>query len=674
MKRWIICLILLYAKVVVGQQEEGAAELQLESITEMLGEEIDDSYLQQLYYLQEHPISINQSTQEDWQQLKWLTDLQIESLLRYRKAVGPLISIYELQAVPMWDIATIKKVLPFVSLADPMSLKRTAVTRFLQGQHSILLRTSRVLEKQKGYNKDLANHYAGSADRLLLRYRYQYKNLLQYGITAEKDPGEAFFSGAQARGFDFYSFHLFARQLGRFKTVAIGDFTVNMGQGLVQWQALGFKKNAEVMQVKRQGAVLLPYSAATEYNFNRGVGLTWQKGKVEVTAFASRRKIDGSSTIDTLVQEQVVTSFYNAGYHRTVSEITKRGSIDYSSLGGVVSYKRNGLAVNANTVFHDFSHALQKSNRPYDLYGIEGKQWLNYSVDYSWTYRNLHAFGEVALDKHHHKALLTGMIMSVDPSVDVSLVYRNIQAAYQTLWGNALTENTLPTNENGLYTGLTIRPGYGWRIDTYSDIYQFPWLKYRTNAPSKGKDFLLQVAYQPTKQVELNLRYKTENKERNAAADSIAPFLIAIPKQGLRLNLVYKLRKDFTLKARTEMIWFDKSRMEREEGFLLYLQGEYMFNAKWKGNLRLQYFETGGYDSRIYAYESDVLYGYSIPAFFDKGVRYYVNLNSKVTQRLSVWAKWSQTLFKNKDVIGSGLDAINGSARSEYKLQVRYQF
>ena len=673
MRSWIICLILLLStNAAIAQQQENAAELQLESIAEILGEDIDDSYLEQLYYLQDHPISINQSTKEDWQQLKWLTDLQIESFLRYREAVGPLISIYELQAVPMWDIATIKKVLPFVRLSDPLSLNKIIATRFTQGQHAVLLRTSRVLEKQRGYNKKLANGYSGSADRLLLRYRYQYKNLLQYGVTAEKDPGEAFFRGAQAGGFDFYSFHVFARQLGPFKAVAVGDFTVNMGQGLVQWQALGFKKNAEVMQVKRQGAVLQPYSAATEYNFNRGLGLTWQKGNVEVTAFASKRKIDGSSTMDTLVGEQVVTSFYNAGYHRTASEIQKRGLIDYGSLGGVMSYKRKSIAVSANAVWHDFSHALQKSNKPYDFYGIQGKQWHNYSVDYRWTYRNLHAFGELAMDKHHNKALLSGMVMSVDPAVDVSLLYRNIQPAYQTLWGNALTENTQPTNEKGIYTGITIRPAYGWRIDAYSDIYQFPWLKYRTDAPSSGKDFLLQVTYQPSKQVELNIRYKSESKERNAAADSTTRYLQVFPKQGLRLNMIYKLHKDFTLKGRTEMVWFNKNSLEREEGYLLYLQGDYIFNSKWKGNLRLQYFETGGYDSRIYAYENDVLYGYSIPAFFDKGIRYYSNVSYKVSKRLSLWARWSQTLYRNKVTIGSGLDVINGSARTEYKLQVRY--
>jgi hypothetical protein len=45
--------------------------------------------------------------------------------------------------------------------------------------------------------------------------------------------------------------------------------------------------------------------------------------------------------------------------------------------------------------------------------------------------------------------------------------------------------------------------------------------------------------------------------------------------------------------------------------------------APYAAVLRLQYFETDSYNSRIYAYENDVLYSYSIPAFYDKGFRYY---------------------------------------------------
>ena len=92
------------------------------------------------------------------------------------------------------------------------------------------------------------------------------------------------------------------------------------------------------------------------------------------------------------------------------------------------------------------------------------------------------------------------------------------------------------------------------------------------------------------------------------------------------------------------------------------------------GGIRLQYFETEGYNSRIYAYENDVLYSFSIPVFYNKGYRYYVNLNYDFNKKFTIWVKWSQTVYRDKTLIGSGLDEISGSIKSEIRLQAQYKF
>ncbi|MGB4931593.1 MAG: hypothetical protein WBP43_16560, partial [Chitinophagales bacterium] len=68
------------------------------------------------------------------------------------------------------------------------------------------------------------------------------------------------------------------------------------------------------------------------------------------------------------------------------------------------------------------------------------------------------------------------------------------------------------------------------------------------------------------------------------------------------------------------------------------------------------------------------LYSFSIPVFYDKGLRYYVNINYDVNKKMTLWIKWGQTLYKNKNLIGSGLDEIKGNTKSEAKLQVQYKF
>jgi len=87
--------------------------------------------------------------------------------------------------------------------------------------------------------------------------------------------------------------------------------------------------------------------------------------------------------------------------------------------------------------------------------------------------------------------------------------------------------------------------------------------------------------------------------------------------------------------------------------------------------LRLQYFEADDYNSRIYAYENDVMYSYSIPVFYDKGIRYYINFNYDWSKKLSFWVRWAQSVYQDRSTVGSGLDEIRGNRRSELKIQAR---
>ncbi|MEI9911794.1 MAG: hypothetical protein WDO71_20365 [Bacteroidota bacterium] len=222
---------------------------------------------------------------------------------------------------------TIRKLLPFITVGSSLSVKEDFNQRIQEGDHSLLLRVSQVLERSKGFDKSTAGtKYLGSPQRLFFRYRYIYKNLLQLGIVGDKDAGEQFFKNAQNKGFDFYSFHLFARKIGIIQALAIGDFTVNMGQGLIQWQSLAFKKSSDVMGIKRQSAVLRPYNSAGEFNFHRGAGITIRKGKTEATAFVSTRKVSANLAADTVSKEDFVSSFLTSGYHRTAGEIADRNS------------------------------------------------------------------------------------------------------------------------------------------------------------------------------------------------------------------------------------------------------------------------------------------------------------------------------------------------------------
>ena len=657
-------------------------EQQLENITENSEDQEteDDSYLQLLNQLQRNPVNINKADETFFKELRILTALQIHSFLTYRALLGKLISLYELQAVPGWDLLTIQKIRPFISVSDNEALFDDIGKRLQNGDHTLLFRVSQTLEKSKGYLQDAGtsrSFYRGSPQRLFARYKYVYKNLLQYGILAEKDAGEEFFKGVQKSGFDFYSAHFFVRNVGIVKSLALGDFTVNMGQGLTQWMSLAFKKGPDIMAVKRQSSVLRPYNSAGEIFFHRGAGITIGKNNWQATLFGSLRKVDANFNSDTTNgQDEFVSSLQISGLHRTRGEVEDKGSQRQLAFGGNFSYSLKRLHLGVNAVQFSLKYPLQKANDPYNLFALSGKNFGNYSVDYSYTYNNLHFFGEAALTGKNYPALVSGLLLSVANNVDMSFLYRNISKGYQSLYTNAFTENTFPTNEKGFFSGISIKPHMNWRIDAYMDIYRFPWLKFRVNSPTQGKDYMVQLNYKPNRVFEIYTRYKMELKSINYNPDvlTISP-VVAQPKKNWRTHLSYKLNASVTFRTRVEVVWFDKKGMAQEQGFLLYTDLLYKPLMKaFSGNIRLQYFETEGYNSRLYAYENDVLYSFSIPVFYDKGYRVYVNVNYDINKKMAIWARLARSVYPDQNKVGSGLDEISANHRTEVKFQMLYKF
>ena len=682
---FLFCLFLFAGADLAAQNVEPVSpttQQQLENITAANGdvETEDDNYMQLLQHLLKDPLDLNVATASDLAALKYLNPLQVLQLLDHRHLLGPFISIYELQAIPLWSTELLMKIRPYITVSTREDLRDFFSLRFKKGDHSVLVRVTQVLERAKGYGlQDTAviNAYPGSPQKILLRYQYNYKNLLQYGLLAEKDAGEQFFKGKQKQGFDFYSFHFFFRNKGLIRSLALGDFVVNMGQGLIQWQSLAFKKSADVINIKREGAVLGPYHSAGEIDFHRGLGITLQKKNWEASFFVSYKKIDANRVTDTIgVMGEYVSSFQNSGYHRTKAEADDKGVQRQLAFGGNLSYKYRKLHLGINAIAYKFRLPLIRPADPYNQYSLGGSSLLNYSFDYGYTYKNLHLFGEMAFTGKMDMAILQGLLISVSGSVDISMIYRHIPPSYQSLYSSAFTEAAYPNNESGLYAGITIRPNSFWRIDVYADIYRFPWLKYRVDKPSEGADFLLQLTYKPNKQLEIYSRYHAETRSINDNPDAFTLSPVrAQPRQNWRTNISYRISPVFTLGSRVEMLWFDKKSSQAENGFLAYF--DLFFKPSFKpynANLRLQYFETDGYNSRAYAYENDILYSFSIPVFYDKGYRYYINFNYDINKKLSLWVKWSQTFFTGKSLIGSGLDEINGNKKSEVRLLAAYRF
>jgi hypothetical protein len=679
--RKLFLILMIFISVHVFAQESPVVEQQIENLTEAEESETeDDSYIQSLQHYVKNKLNLNYANETELKDFSFLTPLHIASFLNYRKLFGHLISLYELQAVPLWSIDVIQRILPFVTIEKSMAMKDDIRKRLKDGDHSLLSRVTYVLEKSEGFirknDTSATSFYPGSRERLLIRYKYQYKNLLQYGITAEKDPGEQWFKGAQKNGFDYYSAHFFIREIGIIKNLAVGDFTVNMGQGLLQWQSLAFRKSVDVMNIKRQASILRPFNSTSEYFFNRGAGITLRKKDFELTAFASFRKVSANVAVDTLQSEDYFSSLLTSGLHRTNNEQADKNQVQMNSFGSNLSYNKTNLHVGINAVHFQFNKPFNRDPLPYNRFAFRGTKLTNLSIDWSYTWRNLHWFGEAANHNTNHYALLSGLMMSVDPKIDLSVVYRNIQKEYQSIFGNAFTEGTLPNNEKGFFAGASVKPNTKWKLDAYMDIYRFPFLRFRVDAPSNGYDYLIQVTHKPNKQIEIYSRYRIESKALNFnnSNEMVTASAEQVPRKNWRTQIQIKVNESLTLRQRMDVMWYDVKGLRESRGFLAFFDVFYKpLLRPVSANMRLQYFETDNFDSRIYAYENDVLYGFSIPAFFNKGFRYYFNLNYDVSKKLSLWVRFAQVINNEELAVGSGLDEIPKNKRSEVKVQILWK-
>ncbi|HYG17871.1 MAG TPA: helix-hairpin-helix domain-containing protein, partial [Ohtaekwangia sp.] len=155
---------------------------------ELSYEEIHENLLQLL----SQPLDINQATTEELRALKWLSEVQLNNLSEYRRSTGNLLSVYELQAVPGFDLNTIYNIIPFVTVHDPLAgIDRSLLRRIqTEGDNYFLVRFERTLQTKKGFKPEAGDAgFTGAPGKLYARFRSSRPGDFSFGFTMEKDEG-----------------------------------------------------------------------------------------------------------------------------------------------------------------------------------------------------------------------------------------------------------------------------------------------------------------------------------------------------------------------------------------------------------------------------------------------------------------------------------------------------
>jgi hypothetical protein len=143
----------------------------------------------------------------------------------------------------------------------------------------------------------------------------------------------------------------------------------------------------------------------------------------------------------------------------------------------------------------------------------------------------------------------------------------------------------------------------------------------------------------------------------------------------LRYQADWQVAGPLLLKTRFEWLRNRNGNLNPGSGYLLSQNFSYKLPVKhFSVAFLYALFDTDSYNERIYAYESDVLYGYSVPSYSGKGLRCFLLLSWAPFRWLDLWTRYAQTWYSDRTVNGTGLDLINGNTKSEMEVQVRFRF
>lgn len=692
----VACLLLafvLHAQTDTSAVDDAPLDQQIENLSENLGVEDADltALTENLQRYKEKPLNLNFATREELTGLGLLNDVQVNNLLLHRQRFGTLISIYELQAVDGFDLATIYTLLPYVVVTNRFDSGHFSWKEmFANGQHEVVLRGQRVVEEQLGYTPidsiSLAerpnSRYLGNPYRLYTRYRFTYGNFVSWGITAEKDPGEQFFRGTQKNGFDFYSAHIGIRNIGVVKSAVIGDYQLSFGQGLTVWTGYAFGKTAMTVATKRNALGIRPYTSVDENRFLRGAATTLKFGPVETSAFFSYRLRDANiSRVDTAGTNEIevleVSSIQETGYHSTPAEMFDKHSLRELLYGGNITFRKPFFHVGITALHSEYSAPLVRKLRLYNQFEFSAQQNSVIGADYGFTLRNFNFFGEFARSANGGMAFTNGVLISADPRLAFTIHHRSFAKDFQNLYANAFSESTSPANEQGIYFGAQAKLLRHWTLSAYYDLQLYPWMKYQVDAPSQAYDFLAQLNFTPDKKTDLYFRYRHRDKYRNANdPDADIDFIVPFTQDNIRFNVSYPVGKSWKLKNRIEYTRYYPSNGVPQAGLVIYQDVTYKaLGLPVSFTARYALFQTDSYNARVYAYENDMPMQFSIPAYYGKGSRVYFLMNWDVTRRFELWLRVAQWFYYNQQVISAGsLTEIRGNHKTEVKLQVRYKF
>ncbi len=627
-----------------------------------------EEYLEELEELYAHPININRATKEDLERLQLLTPAQVEAILTYiyRHRDG-LKTMGELQLIRELDYVTRQYLRLFFYAGSPEehTYPLKWKERLKQGKHDILSRLDIPLYRRDGFRsysdeellKNPNKIYLGNALYHSLRYQFTAGKLFSAGFSGEKDGGEPFGNRGNW-SYDALHAHLYLRPQGFVKALAVGDYRLNFGEGLVVHN--GFRMGKSVRRTGVRG--IRPYNGHNEYNYLRGGAITLGVKEVSLSAFYSHRKLDA-----TLNDDGSMKTIRTNGYHRTLNELEMKHNVTAQTLGGNLEWRHRQFRLGTTGFYLKFDRPLVPGGDLYRHYYPQGKEFGVLGTNYEYGGYRFHFSGETAYSTERSGwATLNRVSYRFDQNWRLSAVQRFYSCRYHSFYASAFGEESEAQNESGVCVSLEARPKSWLEADAYVDWFHSPWPRYGMNHGSSGVEGQIRLRYTPDKRSALTGRYRVKSKER-----------FNVREVSHRLQTGYIIRcADEKVELRTLALLHVLNNAEKgtSNGYGLVQTAQYRSSKdRLRTAITLGYFHTRDYSSRLYFYEPGLLHSFSYPAYYGQGLR------AAVTARWchkygTLVLKYGFTHFFDRREQGSGLQRIDSSSKSDIAFQLRLRF
>ena len=591
--------------------------------------EVDYEQLQtDLYTLHESPIDLNNTSDEELTQLYFLSPQQIDAILAYAYR-HPFESLYELRLIPELADYEIRDLLPFVQITNhqsPITNELYAKEVFAKAHHEIITRIdARNIEAYEGTDPIYTQ----------FRYRFDFRRRVIFGVQLRRP------AGGFARDLQYGAYLQLNDIAPHLHTLVAGNFQASFGQGLVLAPVFHAGKSMYVTSIGQQREGLRYYSSVDGQGLHgAGAALRWEWNKttrLDVSALYSMRRANDST------------------WHHL--------------LGANLTLRHKKLQVELTAIENIWSDSIHPyTNAKYNRHYFRGRNQAVIGASFRYNHGWFDMFGEVATAQNNEHSPISnnqspitkshwgfGTIIGSRfyPTNGVSLIalYRYYSPYFDNALGYAFSETSRIGDENGGYIGFDITRLRNWRFIGYGDIFYFSGYKYGLGDATRtlGYDAMAEIQYHqsPMTNHQWSLSLRARARKKGASTYSVrATFDWQRNGWSLRTTADANLTNQESTITNQQSIPYGVSIAQD----IAYDFQSPMTNHQLpiRLRLRLQAFDAREWKNRIYLYEHDVLYAFSIPAVYGLGGRAYLCLRWQIIPQLALYFRASETVYARK--------------------------